>query len=188
MSNKIFPVAVPREKIACDLFLLHGVDQHFRPRYIKRSELVQKVDELLSDTPRRTYAHGNEKTTILSISGAKGRGKTRTLLEIADHLQTKEKYVIYVTYNSFSSVPFRRKRQDESFDEFVLQDLAARIAYSFYRQTLMMDDVNSVLEFQLFASKFAIWNFDELMGHIAEYVMESFKISNIVFLLDEVLS
>eukprot|EP00339_Tiarina_fusa_P009931 CAMPEP_0117008682 /NCGR_PEP_ID=MMETSP0472-20121206/8105_1 /TAXON_ID=693140 ORGANISM="Tiarina fusus, Strain LIS" /NCGR_SAMPLE_ID=MMETSP0472 /ASSEMBLY_ACC=CAM_ASM_000603 /LENGTH=441 /DNA_ID=CAMNT_0004710781 /DNA_START=448 /DNA_END=1770 /DNA_ORIENTATION=+ len=135
---------------------------------------------------QRTFAHGNEKATILTTAGAKGRGKTRALLEIATHLQKQGTFVIFSTFNSFSSVPFRVKHKEEPTDFFARQDLTARVAYAFYRQTLA--DGDSFLEFTAFAARFDWNSFSELVCDITRYAMEALRMTKIVFLFDEVLT
>ena len=169
-----------------DLFLLHKFDQSYRPPYIGIEDLMKRVKETLATgRTKRTGTHpggqaktvislvdGDDKAVIIATSGAKGRGKSRTLLEIANSLTVDGKYVIYVTYNSFTAQLFRAKSDEESIADFVVKDLTARIAYSFYRQCLALD---SPLSFQQFVSKFIHWDF-EVVTDIAEFVFESFGI------------
>jgi len=196
LQNNVFSVTPLR---TTDLFLLHKFDQSYRPPYIGIEDLMKRVKETLATgRTKRTGTHpggqaktvislvdGDDKAVIIATSGAKGRGKSRTLLEIANSLTVDGKYVIYVTYNSFTAQLFRAKSDEESIADFVVKDLTARIAYSFYRQCLALD---SPLSFQQFVSKFIHWDFEKVVTDIAEFVFESFGITDIVFLLDELLT
>lgn len=167
-----------------DFFFLHKFDRSYRPPYIGKDELLQNVTTELSKTGRTKLpiSNGDDKASIPVLSGGKGRGKSRTLFEIACHFHThKETYVIVVTYNSFAAQPFRDKREDETVAQFAREDLAARLAYCFYRQNLALS--HPPMSFNEFVSTFENWNFKEVMDTISNFVK-----TKVLLLIDEILT
>eukprot|EP00339_Tiarina_fusa_P026491 CAMPEP_0117080564 /NCGR_PEP_ID=MMETSP0472-20121206/56836_1 /TAXON_ID=693140 ORGANISM="Tiarina fusus, Strain LIS" /NCGR_SAMPLE_ID=MMETSP0472 /ASSEMBLY_ACC=CAM_ASM_000603 /LENGTH=611 /DNA_ID=CAMNT_0004808243 /DNA_START=180 /DNA_END=2015 /DNA_ORIENTATION=+ len=120
---------------------------------------------------------GEDKATILSISGGKGCGKTRALKEIAIfYAAAGDTLPILATYNSFSNVPFKSKIKNS--EDIVEQDFAARVGYAFYRQYY------GSLCWKDFQKEFDSFNFGAVMGTISSV----FPNKRILLLVDELLT
>jgi len=187
--NLCHPLLSQKCTIQMDLKKLHRrpEDCQYEPRYCRREHLLfellslfknKRTEERKDDlkelvVPQVPMDTGSDKPTIIALAGGKGRGKTRALLELASALQ-KSHFVILVTYNSFSCGSYRSRKNDESPRDFAAQDLAARVAYSFYRQMLVSENENP-MSWSKFGNQFSQWQLEQVMDTISNYLRKYYN-------------